>query len=72
MSWKEKFDQRCRMVLGVPDSTDPVYINTKIDLGGCDTCGYNADDPIEMYCGSASRSYAYMSDLINDIDKVLP
>jgi hypothetical protein len=69
--WKQKFDARCRRLLGVTDDSLAVHIYTNTDPGGCETCGYGADEPIELSCGGSSKKYTDLGMLINDLDAVM-
>lgn len=71
-AWKQKFDVRCRRLLGVTDDTQSVHVYTSTgDMGGCDTCGYGGSDPIEITCAGKSKTYSDMGDLIRDLDEVV-
>lgn len=71
-AFQQKFEVRVRRLLGVTDDSQPVSIETNTgDMGGCNTCGYGAQEPIELRCAGELKSYWDLGTLISDLDKVV-
>jgi hypothetical protein len=72
-SFQQKFDVRCRRLLGVTDDTKPVKIETNgpnSSFTGCDTCGYGSAEAIEIMCDGKHAQYWSLPMLLEDLGEV--
>lgn len=76
-NWKKDFERRLRRVVGVTDDTVDVYYTVEKENGyggGCDTCGYGADDGRAYVSvsagGSHYREFEDLGALMRELDEV--